>query len=170
MKTLIKLLKPLSFAPALIMMYVIYSFSAQSGEVSGDLSYKISYQIVESKNELMNTNLSYDALTSEAYRIQIYVRKAAHMTEYFMLALAISFPLYVYGVRGIFLLLLAGVFCVAFAASDEFHQGFVEGRGPSAMDVLIDSCGAALGILVVQVFCWSVLRNPSARRKKKKKH
>ncbi len=150
------------------MMYVIYSFSAQSGEVSGNLSYKISYQIVESKNELLNTNLSYDELSSEAYSIQYYVRKAAHMTEYFLLAIAISFPLYVYGIRGLFLLLLAGVFCVFFATGDEFHQAFVDGRGPSVIDVLIDSCGAGIGILIVQMFCWSVLQNPSQKRKKSK--
>ena len=45
MKILITLLKPLSFLPALLMMYIIFSFSAQPGEVSGNLSYKISYEM-----------------------------------------------------------------------------------------------------------------------------
>ena len=40
------LLKPLSFLPALMLMYMIYSFSAQPGEVSSALSYKVSYKIV----------------------------------------------------------------------------------------------------------------------------
>jgi VanZ family protein len=31
-----------------------------------------------------------------------------------------------------------------FAASDEFHQSFVEGRGATAVDWAIDSAGAAL--------------------------
>ena len=47
MKLVITLLKPLSFLPAILMMLLIYGFSAQTGEVSGELSYKISYQIVE---------------------------------------------------------------------------------------------------------------------------
>ena len=34
---------------------------------------------------------------------------------------------------------------IAFAATDEWHQTFVL-RGPSPVDVLIDSCGAALGL------------------------
>ena len=55
MKILITLLKPFSFAPAILMMCVIYSFSAQTGEVSGALSYKVSYQIVETKNEILAT-------------------------------------------------------------------------------------------------------------------
>ena len=49
--------------------------------MSGELSYKISYQIVETKNELLNTNKSYDELAYEAEEIHYYVRKAAHMTE-----------------------------------------------------------------------------------------
>ena len=33
-----------------------------------------------------------------------------------------------------------------YALTDEFHQRFVSGRTPSAVDVLIDACGAAAGI------------------------
>ena len=169
MKTLIKLLKPLSFVPAIVMMYVIYSFSAQTGEESGALSYKISFEIVEARDHIMNTQKSYDQLVFEANGIHYYVRKAAHMTEYFLLAIAISLPLYVYGVRGIWLMLLAGILCVGFAGIDEYHQSFVEARGPSKRDVLIDSLGAGLGILLVQAFCWSTLHAPEPRKKKKRK-
>ena len=166
---MLTLLKPLSFLPAILMMLVIYSFSAQTGEVSGELSYKISYQIVETKNEVLGTNKSYEELDAEADSIHYYVRKAAHMTEYFALAVAVSFPLYVYGVRGIWLVLLAGAICVGFAGLDEYHQSFVANRGPSVKDVCIDSIGAGVGILLVQAFCWSTLQNPAGKRRKKKK-
>lgn len=168
MKILIALLKPLSFLPAILMMLLIYSFSAQTGEVSGNLSYEISYQIVETKNEILGTNKTYDELATEAESIHYYVRKAAHMTEYCILAIAISFPLYVYRVRGIWLILLAGILCVGFAGMDEYHQSFVGGRGPSIKDVGIDSMGALIGIILVQAFCWSTLHNPVGRRKKKR--
>ena len=84
MKILITLLKPLSFLPALLMMYIIFSFSAQPGEVSGNLSYKVSYEIVEMKSELLSENLSSEELAYKADGIHYYVRKAAHMTEYFL--------------------------------------------------------------------------------------
>ena len=125
--------------------------------VSGALSYKISYQIVETKNEILASGKSLEQLSQEAAGIEFYVRKAAHMTEYCLLAISISFPLYVYGVRGIWLMLLAGFVCVGFAGLDEYHQSFVEARGPSVRDVGIDSCGAMIGILLVQAFCWSTL-------------
>lgn len=168
-KILIHLLKPLSFLPAIVMMYVIYSFSAQTGEGSGALSYEVSYQIVETKNEVLNENKSYDELAYSASSIEFYVRKAAHMTEYCLLAIAISFPLYVYGVRGIWLILLAGVICVGFAGFDEYHQSFVSDRGPSVRDVGIDSIGVTVGILLVQAFCWSTLHNPSGKRRRRKR-
>ena len=167
MKIVIALLKPFSFVPAILMMFLIYSFSAQSGEVSGDLSYKISYTIVETKNEVLNEGKGYDELSYEADSIHYYVRKAAHMTEYFLLAIAISFPLYVYGVRGIWLMLLAGMVCVGFAGLDEYHQSFVDARTPSVKDVGIDSTGAFIGILLVQAFCWSVLNNPNKKKRKR---
>lgn len=169
MKLLITLLKPLSFIPAIVMMYVIYSFSAQPGEVSGALSYRISYEIVETRDHILNTQKSPDQLAAEANGIHYYVRKAAHMTEYFLLAIAVSLPLYVYGVRGIWLILLAGVLCVGFAGFDEYHQSFVESRGPSVRDVFIDSLGAGLGILLVQAFCWSTLHSPDSGRRRRKK-
>ena len=166
-KLIITLLKPLSFLPAILMMYVIYSFSAQTGEVSGQLSYKVSYSIVETKNQLLNENKSSAELAASADAIHFYVRKAGHMTEYFLLAVAISFTLYVYGVRGIWLVILAGIICVGFAGLDEYHQSFVADRGPSVRDVGIDSIGAFIGILVVQAFCWSTLHNPSKRFSKR---
>lgn len=169
MKILIHFLKPLSFLPAILMMCLIYHFSAQTGEVSGNLSFEVSYQIVETTNEVLDQGKSYEELTSEAYGIEHYVRKAAHMTEYFLLAIAISFPLYVYGVRGIWLMILAGIVCVGFAGMDEYHQSFVDSRGPSVRDVGIDSIGAFIGILLVQAFCWSTLHNPEKKKRKKKR-
>ena len=148
-------------------MYMIFSFSAQTGEVSGDLSYKVSHELVKVKARLTDSQKSEEELDREAHSIHPYVRKAAHMTEYFILAITVAFPFYVYGVRGIWLLLIAGVICVSFAGLDEYHQGFVKGRGPSLKDVLIDSVGVGFGILVVQAFCWSTLHNPDKNRKLK---
>ena len=170
MKLLLTLLKPLSFLPAILVMYLIYSFSAQTGEVAGDLSYKISYQIVETKNEVLNEGKSYEELAYAADGIHFYVRKAAHMSIYFLLAITVSFPLYVYRVRGLWLMFLAGIICVGFAGLDEYHQSFVAGRGPSLRDVGIDSIGAFIGILLVQLFCWSTLHDPGQRRKNKRRH
>ena len=36
-----------------------------------------------------------------------------------------------------------------YAITDEFHQSFVPGRGPSVTDVCIDTAGVFAGILIV---------------------
>ena len=47
MRYLYMILKPFSFLPALAIMYLIFTFSSQTGEVSGALSYKVSYKVVQ---------------------------------------------------------------------------------------------------------------------------
>lgn len=154
---MINILKPFSFLPAILIMYAIFTLSGQPGDASADLSYKVSYKIVELKSRLANEYKDEYQLAYEAELIHGKVRKLAHMTEYFCLAIAVSFPFYVYGLRGIPLMLVAGVICVGFAGLDEYHQSFVAGRGPSKRDVAIDSIGIFFGILAVRIFCWIFL-------------
>lgn len=156
-KTILLLLKPLSFLPALIMMYMIFSFSAQTGTDSGNLSYTVSHKIVTFGNIVLQKNMEDWEIDEKAYEIEYPVRKLAHMTEYFILAVTVSLPFYVYGLRGIWLMLVAGLICVGFACGDEYHQSFVEGRGPSIKDVGIDSIGVFFGIMTVRICCWTVL-------------
>ena len=162
-------LKPFSFLPALFMMYMIFSFSSQDGTASGNLSYKVSEIIVESANEAFELQWSGSEIRHYIERIHHPVRKLAHMTEYFLLAVSVSFPLYVYGVRGLWLPLLACGICIGFAALDEYHQSFVAGRGPSKKDVGIDSIGVLAGVLMVQFFCFIgrlTIFRPLARKRR----
>jgi VanZ family protein len=166
---MINLLKPLSFIPAFLMMYMIYSFSADNGVVSSGLSYKVSEQIVETANNVMNLKLSSEEISYYKERIHYPVRKAAHMTEYACLAVAIAFPLYVYGVRGIWLMILTGSLCVSYAALDEYHQSFIAGRTASKKDVAIDSIGVICGVIIVRVVGWTGRMTVFRPRKKQKK-
>lgn len=145
------ILKPLSFLPALFMMYFIFSFSAQTGSESGSLSYEVSKLIVLAYNKLLFKGYDNMTLNELIALIHPYVRKTAHVTEYFCLAASVAFPLYVYRLRGFALTLVAGTFCVAFACLDEYHQTFVAGRIGTLRDVYIDSIGILIGIIVVRI-------------------
>lgn len=163
------LLKPLSFLPALLLMYMIYNFSAQPAELSSQLSFRVSCKLVEAADYILDTNLEQWEIEDWATRIHFITRKLAHMTEYFLLAVAVSFPLYVYGVRGIWLMLLAGLICVGFACGDEYHQSFIDGRSPSKKDVAIDSFGVFVGIILVRIVGWTGRKTIFRPRKKKQK-
>lgn len=149
---ILKYMKPLSFLPALMLMYCIYSFSAQDSSVSSQVSSSVSYRIVSIFDKMLNLELTNDQITHSINSIHHYVRKTAHFTEYFLLALSLSFPLYVYKLRGIKLIITVILLCVGYASFDEFHQLFVDGRSASAKDVLIDSLGSLTGTLIVQAF------------------
>ena len=150
-KLLRYLLKPLSFLPAIVVMYLIFSFSSQDGVSSARLSRMVSEKVVVTADQVLEKGRSAEQIAAYTEQIHYYVRKTAHVTEYFVLAVTVAFPLYVYGIRGLWLVLLAGVFCVSFAGLDEYHQSFVAGRGPSARDVAVDSIGILPGILLVRI-------------------
>lgn len=163
------ILKPLAFVPMLAMMALIFSFSAQSGVDSGQLSHKVSYKIVQVGGRILDKPLEDWQIEAYADKIEHYVRKAAHMTEYFILAITVALPFYVYGLCGFPLLLVAGIICVGFACTDEYHQSFVGGRSPAIRDVCIDSVGAFFGIMVVRIVCWTVLAPSRAAQRRRRR-
>jgi VanZ family protein len=86
------------------------------------------------------------------------IRKTAHVTEYGILGIFIwrvihSSPSLALESRGRQFRL--ALMCAAlYAATDETHQMFVPHRQPLVTDVLLDTCGAGLGLALV----WCVLR------------
>ncbi len=169
MKTFLRIiLKPMSFLPAVLVMLLIFRFSAQTGTESAKLSMKVSRYVVSGTENFFGIRFTQEQMEKAVEQIHYYVRKLAHMTVYFILAVSVAFPLYVYGVRGIWLMLVAGVICVGYAGLDEYHQSFVAGRGPSIKDVGIDSIGIFLGIIFTRMIGWTgrmTLFRPLSRRR-----
>lgn len=97
-----------------------------------------------------------DARISVDEQVDWVVRKAAHITEFAILAFLVATLLTLLGARRA--IGLAFVVTVLYAASDEVHQAFLPGRGPSPIDVMIDSIGAAIGVVL-----WIVVRRWRAR-------
>lgn len=135
-----------------VWMLVISGFSGQNAEHSGNLSFAVSCVIVREYAQITGTEMTEEEIVEQARQIEHPVRKLAHMTEYGILALLIWINLMMYeGVR--YRYLLAEVGTVIFAGTDEFHQTFVDGRAGRLTDVLIDSCGGVLALLVLWGIC-----------------
>lgn len=144
-------LKPMSFVPALLVMYMIFQFSSANGVQSSATSGGVCKKIVEITDSEFQLGLSWDKKQYYAEKLEYPVRKLAHFSEYALLAATVALPLYVYGMRGIWLMITVGLFCVGFACTDEYHQSFVGGRSPSKKDVMIDSAGAFCGIIFTRI-------------------
>ena len=72
-----------------------------------------------------------------------FVKKASHMIGYGLLALSYM-HLLKYDKKQYW---LAWLMVILYAATDEFHQSFVPGRGASAFDVLVfDNLGAIIAL------------------------
>ena len=85
------------------------------------------------------------------------IRKAAHMSEYAILLLLLYYALS--NVISKHTLSLSLLVTFIYACSDEFHQLFIPGRSGQFKDVLIDTSGALIMLMII--FLW--------QRKKKSK-
>ena len=133
-----------AFLPAAAWYAVIFAFSAQTGEESGQLSGRIVHGSIGLMGELGALfRTDWDALQL----LSFLVRKAAHMGVFFVLT-----GLLFLGFRRLWTnrktsMAAAMGLCAVLAALDEFHQLFVPGRDGKLSDVLIDTCGAVCFLL-----------------------
>lgn len=134
---------------AVVWMCVIFSFSAQTQEESGTVSLGFSYRMVDTAGRLFGLDLDYDKIRAIAGAIEHIVRKGAHMTEYAILAFLFYVWLCRWNISRRRRLAVAAVMAILYACSDELHQIFVAGRAGQISDVLVDSAGALLALLLI---------------------
>lgn len=83
--------------------------------------------------------------------VQTVIRKLGHVTEYAILAMLLWRAMRggtAWTSKRWTLFLTIWVMCAIFAATDEFHQSFVPSRTASFQDVMIDICGALIGLTI----------------------
>lgn len=76
------------------------------------------------------------------------LRKVAHASIYCFLAIIILTILRLYRLKTNYLGVITLFLCFIFAMTDEFHQTFILGRTGQLSDVVIDTLGSTLGILL----------------------
>ena len=130
----------------IIWMLVIFWFSAQVADDSQEMSDFFVH--------LLDAVFSLDIMRNEIIRdmTSFLVRKAAHMSEYAVLAILFGLTIREYKKEPWLLPALAAT--AAYAATDEFHQLFVPGRSGQLKDVLIDTAGVALGLVLLALILY----------------
>ncbi|MBI4856666.1 MAG: VanZ family protein [Acetobacterium woodii] len=124
-----------------VWMGIIFYLSNQPAVQSSHLSSGITKRfvnIIENFVPAIN-NLEFESL-------ETCIRKNAHFIAYLVLGVLALVSLKLSNIKKAALLAL--FICVSYAISDEFHQLFVFGRSCQFSDVLIDTAGALLGILL----------------------
>ena len=128
---------------------IIFKFSSQIAEESDGVSNGVLRKIIDI--------FPYTKGLSEEIKIKMVehgnpiIRKLAHFSIYALVGVWIMAFMSTFDIRLYKKWIISMLVGVLYAASDEFHQSFVPGRGPSIVDVGIDSLGVLTGILAVLI-------------------
>ena len=133
------------FIPAIIWMIFIFIMSHTNGNESSNQSNFIVKIVLEF------ININHETLS-------FMIRKTAHMSEYAILLLFIYYGLYK-TITYKYQLLISLLITFIYACSDEFHQLFIPGRSGQFMDVLIDTSGALIMLLII--YLWQKRKKPN---------
>lgn len=128
-------------ALSLIWMAVIFGFSHQA-----------------------NSGAMTEAVLGDA---NVLIRKSAHVTEYavlFCLYWQVLKRLSFWSGKTALKLLLTLIMVALYAKSDEWHQSFVPGRSSSDLDVLVDTAGGVIGLVVCLL--WQVITKKQSIKNK----
>lgn len=135
---------------------VIFFFSAQPGNVSGEQSHRISEFLANFFNLHQFENVLHSA--------EIIVRKCAHVAEYAVFgaltALCLSFHPFGFKTRFGLSVLAA----MAYGATDEIHQFFVPGRTSRLYDVGFDTFGGTIGALITLLIVRAYFKRKAEQR------
>lgn len=145
LKTVLKIITVTATAAVLIMIFYLSSQPAdESEETSRSFGYTI-YSIFWRGFE----KLTEEEKLEFASRLDSFIRKSAHFTEFAVLGALYYADFYLFGVKKRkFCLLFAFLSSTASAVFDEVHQMFIPGRAGMVTDGLIDVLGVICGCLV----------------------
>lgn len=129
----------------LLTMYFIWWMSSMDATQSGGMSGGIVKTIVSGFINVFNIELDAAQLEYYVSVTHSVIRKMAHFTEFAVLSILMCYSFSHIKRYKLFAL----IFTVLYAVSDEIHQKFVIGRFCSVWDMIIDSSGAVLGIIIV---------------------
>ncbi len=155
--------------PVLIWATVIFSLSSQPYQKQ-DLRPLIEKHIDQEQihEKLQNIAVPYAGKEVSVQTvgvsgfIEFFIRKGAHLTEYFILGFLIFRALHYTWLKQITTTIASILLTSLYAASDEYHQVFTANRSPHVEDVILDSTGGLIGIIAAFVF-YAWMKNVSIK-------
>ncbi len=128
-------------------MAVIFYFSAEPNIKSGETGMQVGTAVLEKIDKVPETK-------SEFYDFLAFIRKCAHLIEFGSLGALVYLFLLTWKNHMLPKYFASLGFSAFYAATDEIHQLFVEGRKGAFSDVLIDTLGAFITCTVILAICF----------------
>lgn len=133
-------------APLLLWMLLIFALSAQPGTSKEQDTGPLAVRLLNALEPGTGDGLSQETID----RLNQVLRKLAHISEFGILTLlALRAYRGILGDRWPKIMTLTFLTVVLYAISDEWHQMFVPDRAAMVQDIVVDSFGASLILLVV---------------------
>jgi VanZ family protein len=145
--------------PVLIWAGMIFYSSSMTYEeqsLQSELSRYLDAGVIEStfnwvKFDYAGSEVSIEQLGAVQF-IEFFIRKGAHFTVYFVLAFLLYRAFWSGGLQQRKTFFLSWFLAALYAATDELHQGFTAHRTPLAVDVMLDTVSACVGVAFALLF------------------
>lgn len=148
----LRIIKIVVWIPVLVTGILITGFSSQNGSESSGLSKKAANAVIQVFDTVNVVSFTDENQREELIKkMQYPIRKGAHMTEYAAFTVFTYIALMVNGIPAEKRKYVAFIIAFLLACSDELHQRFVPGRSGRVTDVLIDSAGCIIALLIIEV-------------------
>lgn len=136
------------FIILIMFLIIIFAFSSDNAKKSDGISKGLINKCVVVCEKIAHKNLDNNGITK---KLNYPVRKLAHFTEYFVLALIIYRLLFYVDKNKHLIYFNTIMLCIMFASFDEFHQLFVSERTGRLFDICVDSSGSLFALLSIKI-------------------
>lgn len=127
---------------AVLLMILIFKMSGIPIKNSNQMSQNIAISIFKFLNiSIENNNL--------LNKFNYIIRKSSHFFSYMILAIILYLHFSKQNISSNKIINYVAILLILFAISDEIHQTYVPGRMGKFTDILIDSSGVILGIIIM---------------------
>ena len=137
----------------LFWMGVIFKFSSANGEKSTGTSRSSLEKIIT----LFNKNIDKERLDEIVIKYDVVLRKFTHFSGYLVGGVLLYFMYFYLNKLVNYKLKYIKMYSVVtgsiYAMTDELHQHFVSGRSGEIKDVVLDTSGVIIGVVIV----WAVI-------------
>ncbi len=135
--------------PVALLIIMILGLGNDNAQKSSELSEFVTEKLLYIVNKVFDLKWTAEKIEKSVPLYEGAVRKAAHITEYALLTFFGFVFLYCRRIKGRLVFAVTFLFCMAIAVTDEIHQRFVDGRSGTFRDVLIDSLGMLIVLLII---------------------